>query len=526
MYEVPEPTRCPECRQQLRSLHVNQLNLFARKCSATGSRMVTHYPPDVPFPVYSQPHWYSDEVDNTRLGVPFDFNRPFFEQFAELARRVPRPALFTDFLRDENSAYTNYAGKNRDCYMILDSDENRSSLYSYSLNSCTNAADCYRGDTLEQCIECVDSQKCYGSCYLFNCEGCSSSAFLSNCISCTNCLFCSNLRHKQYHVFNRPVTPAEFERIRGQLGNATQLKALSVEFERFCDGFPQRYQRGFQNEDCTGSYLLQCKDAYHCFDCRELRDGRYCFQTFMKVVSAMDIDQCGEAELLYECSNLGYNAYNVKFSMNCLNQVRDLTYCDMCFNGSSELFGCIGLKRKSHCILNRQYSEPEYFALKARIIEHMRLTGEWGHFFPAWLSPFGYNLTVASGFFPLTQREASAKGFRWHQPESRDPAVEAASPPDSISESSDELCSRTFSCGSCSRPYKFIPQEIGLYQRLGVALPSNCFACRHQRRLNGRTPRQLWWQQCAACDLPLVAPYEPSRGTKVLCERCYVESLD
>lgn len=40
---------------------------------------------------------------------------------------------------------------------------------------------------------------------------------------------------------------------------------------------------------------------------------------------------------------------------------------------------------------------------KAKIIEHMKSTGEWGQFFPLTLSPFAYNETAANYHFPFEQ---------------------------------------------------------------------------------------------------------------------------
>src|SRR5262245_34765488 len=110
--EMPEPQRCPQCRERRRLLQINQLHLFRSKCAATGKSIFTNCPPGTPYTIYSQQHWYSDEVDNTKHGRPFDFSKTFFEQFADLQRAVPRPALFTDYASDENSDYTNFAGRN------------------------------------------------------------------------------------------------------------------------------------------------------------------------------------------------------------------------------------------------------------------------------------------------------------------------------------------------------------------------------------------------------------------------------
>ncbi|MCB9806736.1 hypothetical protein H6768_02390 [Candidatus Peribacteria bacterium] len=43
----------------------------------------------------------------------------------------------------------------------------------------------------------------------------------------------------------------------------------------------------------------------------------------------------------------------------------------------------------------------------------MQSTGEWGEFFPLTLSPFGYNETVAQDYFPISEKEAQKKGYKW-----------------------------------------------------------------------------------------------------------------
>ena len=96
--------------------------------------------------------------------------------------------------------------------------------------------------------------------------------------------------------------------------------------------------------------------------------------------------------------------YGSIFSMDIWPNIQYVLYSDSC-SSSNHLFGCIGLRNKSYCILNKQYTKEEYEVLVPRIIEHMMKTGEWGEFFPATLSPFGYNETVAMEYFPLS-REA------------------------------------------------------------------------------------------------------------------------
>ena len=81
-----------------------------------------------------------------------------------------------------------------------------------------------------------------------------------------------------------------------------------------------------------------------------------------------------------------------------------------------DCFGCVGLKNKSYCIFNKQYSKQEYNELVPKIIEHMKKplpnpllggegTSERGEFFPAKYSPYAYNETNAYDYFPLSRKE-------------------------------------------------------------------------------------------------------------------------
>lgn len=83
-------------------------------------------------------------------------------------------------------------------------------------------------------------------------------------------------------------------------------------------------------------------------------------------------------------------------------------YIYSCFY-SSDLFACIGLRNKQYCIFNKQYTKEEYELLVAKIIAHMQKTGERGEFFPAQISPFGYNETMAMEFFPLSKEQATKR---------------------------------------------------------------------------------------------------------------------
>jgi hypothetical protein len=200
-------------------------------------------------------------------------------------------------------------------------------------------------------------------------------------------------------------------------------------------------------------------------------------------------------------------------------------YCDLC-NHCSNLFGCIGLTHKEYCILNRQYSREEYLSMKERLIEQMKATGEWGEFFPASLSPFGYNETVAQEYFPLTQSEAEAAGFRWCERSAGATGPETGPElPEEIASAADAISQRTYRCTASGMPYKIILPELQFYRRQRIALPERAPDRRHRDRLALRNMRQLRHRPCSSCSREIETTYEPDCESKVYCAECYEEAI-
>ena len=113
---VPVPTLCQEERQRRRLAWRNERNLFQKKCSGTGNPILSVYREESPFPVYEQSYFHSDSWDPKTYGQDYDFSKPFFEQFFALQQRVPHINLIGS--KNENSDYVNYAGSNKNCFLL------------------------------------------------------------------------------------------------------------------------------------------------------------------------------------------------------------------------------------------------------------------------------------------------------------------------------------------------------------------------------------------------------------------------
>jgi hypothetical protein len=526
---VPAPLLCPDERLIRRMSWANQRTLYQRKCSATGKMIISNCSPDKMYPVYDVNYFWSDQWNQLDTARSYDFDRSFFDQYESLLSVAPRPGLQRSPSYDENSDYTNYAGKNKNCYLIFDSDKNRDAYYSFSVNSCESISDCYRSENCELCYECLDSQHCYGSIYLQNCQQCSHSYFLRNCIGCKNCFGCVNLRNKEYYFLNQRLSKSDYEqKIRSlSLDTYSGLKNMSAQFHDFAQNFPYRYMEGNHNENVKGNYLSNCKNAIDCFDSRKLWDCKYVVSAFDDLKDSMDCTQVGDqAELMYECTHVGYNTYNCKFFTHGLGKSAHLTYCfftPYCEN----CFGCVGIHHKKFCILNKQYSEVEYYELLPKIIAHMTKTGEWGEFFPTALSPFAYNESDAQEYFPLTKSEALIKGYNWRDETKNTKYIGTKYKiPDNITDVPDSICNEILTCAVTEKNYRIQKQELKFYRQQNLPIPRLHPDERHRRRVALRNPRKLWSRKCDKCQKNIQTTFALDQSAKILCESCYVQIVN
>lgn len=525
--EVPSPTLCHDCRQKRRLSWCNERKLYERNCDKSGKKILSMYPQDVPFPVYHNNEWWGDSWDPLNYGRDIDFNRPFFEQWAELSKFVPRPSLNVTYKTLENSEYVNSAGNLRNCYLIFDSDYSRECMYGYTINKCTDTVDSLKVNESELCYECIDCIKCYNLKYSINCQNCNDSWFLKNCIGCSNCFGCINLQRKQYYFFNQKLSREEYEKqiAKIKIGSFSELNAIKEKTRIAYLKFPNKFMRGFQNQNCTGDGLFYCKNTSNSFDCRYAEDCSYLYSMSFNTKTSYDIYQFGEnVELCYESTVLGYGCFNVKFSNTCHTTSNNLEYCEYCMS-SKNLFGCIGLRHQENCILNKKYKSEKYEQLRKKLIEHMKNTGEYREFFPATLSPFPYNITTAELHYPLTKEQAEKEGLKWEEKNKKEYRPQTFEIPDDIKEVKDSITNEILACSECGKNYKITNQELAFYIKIGVPIPRKCPDCRHEERIKLRNPQKLWKRACQNCKEELLTSYEDSKPEIIYCEKCYLEKM-
>lgn len=524
-FELPLPTACPDCRLRGRTIYRNEGYLYKNTSAASGAEIISLYSPQAEWSrhlkLYTPEEWWADTWDPMDYGQPFDFNRPFFEQFAELSAAVPRLALVQS--NNVNSPYTTGTGMCKNCYLINCSENTEDSYYGKLVQ---NSRDIVDSDFV------YDSELCYDCFNITNCYGCVSLSFSANCHDCflsenlqgcKNCLLCTNLVNQEYCVLNKPVSPEEFAQQKAKcLASRQSIAAAHSTLAQLRRERVHKYAAISHCTDSTGDFLSDCKNCHDCYDVNDSEDCRY----LIVGVNVKDIVDCSnmyvKPEFCYQVMGT-IGIYHVLFSLYIFHS-QDILYSESIWN-SSNLFGCVGLRKKEYCILNTQYTPEEYAELMPKIITHMRKTGEWGQFFPATNSPFPYNNTVAHDYLPLTKDQALAAGYRWLETDVRDYQPQTYQLPDTIAETPDSITQELLSCTQCHKNYRIIKQELAHLRQLHLPAPNQCPNCRQQTRMARRNPRHLYSRSCSQCSQTIQTTFAPDRPEKVYCEECYQKEI-
>ena len=527
-FQIPVPKECPACREQLRCAFRNERALYKRKCDLTGANIISMYRPDAPFPVYEVKAWYGDGWNVFNFSAEVDLSRSFLNQLHELKIRVPRTSVIQQG-EMENCSYCNRASNNKNCYLIFSSNRSEDCYYCIGCNSSKNCSHCYTVANCELLFGSRDCFNCYDSRYMVECDGCSSSSFLYQCTGCTDCFMCTNLLHKQHYIRNVKFTPARYriEIAKIQFGSYKSVLNLSHEFEIAQGSAVVRAYFGNKNEDSSGNFLFNTKNAKNCVECVNLEDSVH-VQKVNNAHHCVDLSYFGQGlEYAYMTHACGLNCQRICFCNETWMGSYDCFYCDQCTN-CNHLFGCIGMRNASYCIFNKRYDPSEYEKLVAKIIEAMLRDGEWGEYFPASYSPFSYYETVAHDYDPLDESTAVALGFNWNAENQLELTVRGsavAEMPDDIHDVDQSVCDQVYICDQSGKQFKILPVELSFYRKMNVPLPR----VHYNEYLSGlirKRRRRLLERTCSKCGKETLSVHSQRDRPQIACEECFAELLE
>ena len=522
---VDVPSQCPDCRAQLRLSFRNERTFYKRKCDKCERDVVSMYSINKPFTVYCYDCWFKDNWGGEDFALDYNSGISFFEQFEKLWKSVPKVSLI--YMRSPGSDYTNISADNKNCYFIVESSNNEDSIHSYWIQECRDVVDTSFASKCELTYESDDCYNSYKLLYSKGCHDCATSYFLTDCKGCTDCIGCINLRNKSNYIFNEPYSKEEYEQIKKDLAlnTATGIENFKEKYEDFLKKQPRKFAEVVQAVNSTGSYMKNVKNCKSCFHCYEAEDNKYGVHIWRNAKDTMDCDTAGRnVSLIYNSINAGIDNSNLVCDALCWT-CSNVLYSMYCFN-SNNCFGCVGLRKKNYCILNKQYEKKEYEEILNKIKSELKENGGYGEFFSKDLSCFGYNETPSNEQFPLSKEEALAQGFKWEDAERgtyNKETKKTEDMPESFSDINFDVTKEIYACSSCNKNYKVIPNELLFYKKLDIPLPRLCPDCRHYRRIESRGPNKLWRRSCMkeGCTNEFETSYSPVCKEIVYCEKCY-----
>lgn len=289
----------------------------------------------------------------------------FFSELQKLILSQPKRPL--TIINCENCEFCNEVYNSKNLIYCFDAYNSSDSFYLFDSAQCASCGDCDYAVESELCYESADPFKCFNCDFVNYCANLRDSMFCEWCWNGNDLFGCVNLINKSFCIFNRQLTETEYREKVKEYRKWPPGKVLAY-VEEIKKQFPLTQTIAAHNENSDyGNYVHYCKNCYLCFDvahdgnCGYLYDSFYCN-------NCHDLTYIGNTEVAYQavdCANL-FNCNYVVHSSYC----HDSSYLFNCYNVKNSL-GCVGLKNKQYCILNRQFSKEEYERLNSHILTEL-----------------------------------------------------------------------------------------------------------------------------------------------------------
>jgi Zn ribbon nucleic-acid-binding protein len=536
--KVPAPTWCSDCRMMRRMAFMNIFSLYKRNCDKCGVGMVSMFHKDKPYIVYCSKCWWADEWSGTEFSIDYDNSKSFWEQLIELHKKTPFMAVDTLYSSLVGTTYTNYSSHLKNCYALCYADYCENSSYSEFLNGLHDSSDCYRVKESELLYGCVGMHKCSRAIFSEECDGCVNVNFSKNCYGCTDCFGCMNLRNKSYCVFNEQLTKEKYFEFMSKinLNSFSEVEKCIKQSREFWLKYPVRSTYGNSlNVNTSGDYVYESKNTHDAYMATGAEDSRYVQWLSVGFTKDAYDYTCwgGNAQQVVDSFITGHDSAMIKFSGGCYPNALNNEY-SFYASGCKNVFGCMNLKKKDYCILNKQYSKEEYENVRAQIIENMNTKPfvgkagqvyKYGEMFPLELSHFGYNETIANIYFPSNEKDVATIGLGWFESEQNqyEATIQSKDLSDIRNDDTD-ITKEIIQC-ECGKCYRIVPGELNVIKKLNIPLPHKCPECRRQDRFARVNPPRLYKRECAKCSSKITTAYDANRPEIVYCESCYQQEV-
>ena len=524
--DIELPTLCFFCRVKLH-LSFWMFGKFRKgKSDLSGESLITVFPEKTRYPIYTSLEWYSDKWDAMNYGMDYDSAKPFFKQLQNLQEQVPHP--HQNGTKNTKCDWCDDVWNSKNCYLSRSLEECEDLFYSYRNIRVKNSLDmnvCFNCEKSYNSFDCHHSFRIF---YSKHSRDCINSYFLYDCRNCQDCFMCSNLRNKQYCIENIQYKKEEYEE---------KLESLNLGSYKSIQSFKEHFDKIIKNDvvhrpnfnlkiyNSDGNYLLDCKNCHNCNTISDSEDCYNCVRGF-KAKSSIDTNGCWLSELMGNCSAC-VGGYAEKYCV--WSSSRYSEYLDICIE-CEYCFGCVGLKKKRYCILNKQYTKEEYEKLRKQIIADMKNRGEYGKFLPYSMSAGPFNFSTSFLYFPETKKEdiLNLDGY-WEDIDESNINIEGMPTSellDDIKDVPDTIINQALICPETGWRFNIAPNELTFYRENNIPLPRYHFDVRTKNSLKDLTVLRSYPYKCFYCKKDIMAYYPPEWSyQKIACEECYKQNI-
>ena len=332
----------------------------------------------------------------------------FFQTYIELFKHIDLPSLLE--AETENANYADNVRYAKNVYLsfavVLDCDN---VLYSVHIKEkCENVFNSLMiwdwSKNVYQSKSILKSYNILYSEYIYNSN---NIRFSSNLIWCSECILCNELINKNYCIKNIQLSKEEYFNQKIEILN--QKDSFSIFLKK-------KIWKPINSEWISNSWFVvnssQITNSYNVYN---VKNGNNLYDVWSTWWNENIYDS------IIAWSPHGNNFYASLYSwpwehIYCSEAVAwwQNNYYSYFLLDCSFCFGCIGLKNKSYCILNKQYTKEERYEKVDEIFSQMDADGTLGEFFPATMNPFYFNDTAAYLIDPsFTKEEVTAKWYLW-----------------------------------------------------------------------------------------------------------------
>lgn len=346
------------------------------------------------------------DIFEAERGSVYDISwNTFFDTLQSLFRQHPFPHIH-HIGDNENSLYSSmiYGAKNsylstevifssNVCYSIWIKDN--SDMVIDSANVVGNNSNIYMSNTVRNSFNVFYSQWIVSSNDIW---------FSYNLQWCSHCIACHWLENAHYYIHNKAHTKEWFEEY---------IQKFLAQKSKFPDWFVNHAWKVCINSDpLWGIGIIDSKNIDNAYFTSRLEYGRNIFFVWgwdkNQYIYDTAIAGVPYGSHMYGVVGASWEQYYCSMEITTSQNI----YYSFFLEGCSFCLGCIWLKNKQFCILNKQYTKDERYEKVDEIFAQMEKDGTLGEFFPASMNPFYFNDTAAYLIDnSFTKEEVTAKWY-------------------------------------------------------------------------------------------------------------------